>query len=230
MLNCLQGFCDNIGLFSIFTLLSFCLSTENCGHILSVHAYLFGKEFIHSFIHSPSSGSRDIARDKDPAPVGAAGAQCPDLQFRTTLLSPQLPGVLLADDPLLSPPGNCPWLKGAVSSKVAPLCSCSLQPVTGCCGSTKSPPPLSQFRTSLKQYPRFGTPLRSVSTAAPLSAQSCRGPNPLWLLLLRANPCPPPPPLVGSLTQISISEFFPGNSSYNTRHYEVYILEEGNRK
>lgn len=161
-----------------------------------MHAYLFGKEFIHSFIHSPSSGSWDIARDKDPAPVGAARAQCPDLQFRTTLLSPQLPGALLADDPLLSPPRNCPWLKGAVSFKVAPLHSCSLQPVTGCCGNAKSPHPLSQFRTSLKHYSRFGTPLRSVATAAPLSAQSSgfRGLNPLWLLLLGANPCPPPPP------------------------------------
>ena len=52
ILNCLKGFSIDIDLFSIFTLLSFCLSAETSGHILSVHADLLGKEFIYSLVHS----------------------------------------------------------------------------------------------------------------------------------------------------------------------------------
>ena len=192
--NCLKGFSDHIGLFSIFTLLSFCFSTENSGHILSVPADLFGKKFIHSFIHSFIY-----------PPI-----QSTILTLFWKLGIPQQTKILLLWLLLGTTPRplfrNCPWPNATVSPKVMPLLWGSLHPMIGHCGVQRSNfvsiQAIAEAVLQLLSSPWHQ--LRPLLQLQLHSAQSCFL-SPLWLLSLRAHHHPG-----ASCTQISGSVFSQG--------------------
>lgn len=158
--------------------------------------------FIHLFIHSyahlssqqfwPSSRSWGYGNRQRSCSRATARVYHPDPPFRITLLIPQVPGVASAPAPWLTPPGTCPWPKGAVLPKVMPFPWCTLHPMTGCCGGTKT---LNWTFVSVqdcqKHYPSFRAPVGISWDLYSTLLHSLPSPcflSPLCLLFLGAPP------------------------------------------